>query len=224
MYLSIMLEKMGKSKHSTKQLLVSILSNTWGLVAVFVPRLMCQSAGCFEPHTESMIFHTCVVWKLLDLPLTHGRPGLRQDDSKERQRKEWAGISLYTGTKARRKILPSNPLGTREQFTNCMLGFYLVWFGWICICLFVRFCFLLCFRINILKMPAESPKTKEVWKVTNIIAYWWKILNFKVREAILNDKNKFTLECCPESKLWSTVSSKMYINLKWHVWDFYKGF
>lgn len=73
-------------------------------------------------------------------------------------------------------------------------------------------------------MLVEFFKIKEVWKVINIIVYWWKILNFKVREVIFNDKNKFILECCFESKLWSIVLFKMYINFKWYVWDFYKGF
>lgn len=80
------------------------------------------------------------------------------------------------------------------------------------------------FKGNILKRPKpKSPKTKKVSKVTNILAYWWKILKLRVQEAILNVKKKLTIEYCPENKLQNIVSSKVYINLKWQVWNFYKG-
>lgn len=38
-------------------------------------------------------------------------------------------------------------------------------------------------------MPAESPKTEDVLKVANILAYWPKILNFRMWEAILSVKH-----------------------------------
>lgn len=68
-------------------------------------------------------------------------------------------------------------------------------------------------------MPAKSPQTKKVLKVTNILAYCWKMLKLGMQEAILN---KLTTEYCSESQLQNTVLFKVYINLKWQIWTFYK--
>lgn len=68
-------------------------------------------------------------------------------------------------------------------------------------------------------MPAKSPQTKKVLKVTNILAYYWKMLKLGMQEAILN---KLTTEYCSESQLQNTVLFKVYINLKWQIWTFYK--
>lgn len=68
-------------------------------------------------------------------------------------------------------------------------------------------------------MPAKSPQTKKVLKVTNTLAYCWKMLKLAVQEAILN---KLTTEYCSERQLQNTVLFKVYINLKWQIWTFYK--
>lgn len=70
-------------------------------------------------------------------------------------------------------------------------------------------------------MPAKSPQTKKVSKLTNILAYCWKMLKLRVQEVILN---KLTREYCSESQLQNTVLFKVNINLKWQIWTFYKEF
>lgn len=70
-------------------------------------------------------------------------------------------------------------------------------------------------------MPAKSPQTKKVSKLTNILAYCWKMLKLRVQEVILN---KSTREYCSESQLQNTVLFKVNINLKWQIWTFYKEF
>lgn len=47
------------------------------------------------------------------------------------------------------------------------------------------------------------------------------MLKLRAQEAILN---KLTREYCSESQLRNTVLFKVYINLKWQIWTFYKEF
>lgn len=127
MYLSTMFEKIEKSKHIAKQLLVWILySNhacflqTPGILLLFF-----HTGSYINPHVTLILTAESTIFTSVgDIRFTTDTWGWAGPSRfKGEERKAQTCISSYSGNKVRRQILLSNSPATREQLVKSYFDF-----------------------------------------------------------------------------------------------------